>query len=255
MGWRCGLESVFGGTFTVINKMENVRRCNSMESGEILLDEDNYYIPVSDGGGDTSAMGDEEEEENVDGTQDLLDATGRGIDRSDDPVDEVTGPARGRYRGRRGMGGYHDLGAYERGLHEDKVEEMRKNTSRPICIYPNVDKVTCEDGTILLRTVRANGSITIPARSGITVETNVVFCGINEYSWSSGRVVNEVIDLDHHWLSSETLRLIQIKKGNVCIQDSGRFKVWVYNLSETAVVIATSSPLATLKTFRSQYPI
>ena len=145
MGWRYKLESVFGGSFRVLNKMDGVRRCNSMESEGVLLDEDNYYVPVSDGDGESLAMSGEVD---AGGEQDGLETTNREAGRAGEDIDEVTGPSRGVYRGRRGVGGYLDLATYERQLQEDKVEEMKKNTSCPICIYPTVDKVTCEDVTI-----------------------------------------------------------------------------------------------------------
>lgn len=228
-----------------LNRMDGIRerRCTSQRDNGVVLDEDNYYIPILNN--EDSAM-----EDNSTSSEFLNDESGLDLT----PTDEVTGPPPSTVHHSK----HRDMEAFEKAAarrREERVMQENRTMSRPVYVYPNQDKVTCDDGTVLLRTVRALCSIVIPARSGVTVETNVVFGGVNEYTLVNGRNVNEIIDLDHHWLQEETLRLIQVKRGHVFVQSAGRFKIWVYNLSESAVNIATSSPLATLKTYKSQYPV
>ena len=124
------------------------------------------------------------------------------------------------------------------------------------------DLINIQDGTILTRIIRCQNSVTIPAKSGICIPSNIIILSLapnyEKALWSHTesdlvRLQVRVRNLTRHWLSHQAIGSIWCKEGGVSLKFSSRLKVWVFNRTDKNLTLSSRTAIAELQTSQFEY--
>ena len=124
------------------------------------------------------------------------------------------------------------------------------------------DLICIQDGTILTRIIRCQNNITIPAKSGVCIASNIIILSpspnYDKPVWSHTesdlvRLQVRVRNLTRHWLSHQAIGSIWCKEGGVSLGFSSRLKVWVFNRTDKNLTLSSRTAIAELQTSKFEY--
>ena len=151
-------------------------------------------------------------------------------------------------------------------LHEDLNIGWRKdlvnkcNTQEDLKVDWRKDLPNIQDGSILTRIIRCQNSITLPAKSGMCITSNILFLSsasnYDNLHWSYTERCSlqvRVNNLTKHWLADQAISSIWCKEGGVSLSISNRLSVWLFNRTDKNLTLSPGTAVAELQTSRLEY--